>query len=156
MQERNLIIVEARDEHSGPTYSPYFDPEDPTFGTLIIPVFLLYPQYATSDLIEHFVEDTPFAAHISAMFPPSAAPPEWDKQREYVANQLAVYAMTYRKRLLKVGKRMSLRDVYGAAKGKDGEPKDGLELKNGCLTFVVLPVGEVEREWIASFKKQHV
>lgn len=133
-------------------YSPYFDPEDPASATLIVPVFLLYPQYATSDLIEHFVEDTPFSAHISAMFPPNAASPDWDKNREYVDGQLTIYAMTHRKRLLKVGKKMTLQNVYEAAREKDGEPRDGLELKDGCLAFVVLPKGRVEQKWIEDYK----
>lgn len=148
-----MVVLPALDKHVGPTYSPSFDPEDTTSGTLIVPVFFLYPQYATSDFIEQFVETTQFSAHISAMFPPNAPPPDWDKNREYVDGQLVIYAMTHRKRLLKVGKKMSLRDVYKAAKEKEGDPKDGLELKEGCLTFVVLPKGPVEQKWIDDFKK---
>lgn len=60
--------------------------------------------------------------------------------------------MTHRKRLLKVGKKMTLRDVCKAAKGEDGQPKDGLEVKDGCLTFVVLPKGEVEKKWVDEYK----
>ncbi|KAI0081850.1 hypothetical protein K474DRAFT_1154128 [Panus rudis PR-1116 ss-1] len=87
------------------------------------------------------------------MFPPQAPAPEWDKTGDYVDGQLVVYAMTHRKRLLKVGKKMSLRDVFEAAKSKQGEPRDGLELKEGCLTFVVLPKGDVEKNWVEEFKK---
>jgi small subunit ribosomal protein S7e len=87
------------------------------------------------------------------MFPPQAPRPEWDKRGEYVDGQLVVYAMTRRKRLLKVGKKMTLIDVCKAAKGKEGEPRDGLEVKDGCLTFVVLPKGDVEKKWIEDFKK---
>lgn len=61
--------------------------------------------------------------------------------------------MTMRKRLLKVGKKMTLSDVCGAAKGKEGEPRDGLEIKDGCLSFVVLPKGEVEQKWVDDYKK---
>jgi len=87
------------------------------------------------------------------MFPPQAPPPDWDKAGQYTANILVVYAMTRRKRLLKVGKKMTLRDVCIAAKAKEGEPKDGLELKDGCLTFVVVPKGEVEQNWVDEFKR---
>ena len=86
------------------------------------------------------------------MFPPQAPAPEWDKNAEYVDGQLVVYAMTLRKRLLKVGKKMTLGDVCRAAKEKDGEPRDGLEIKDGCLTFVVLPKGEGEAKWVEDFK----
>lgn len=134
-------------------YKPHFDPEDPSGQTLIIPTFFLYPQYATSDVISHFVEDTTFSAHITTMFPPQAPPPGWDKKNEYVDGNLTVYAMTHRKRLLKVGKKMTLRDVFVASKAKVGEPKDGLEVKDGCLTFVILPRGDVEKNWIEEFKR---
>ncbi len=48
---------------------------------------------------------------------------------------------------------MTLRDVCNAAKAKEGQPRDGLELKDGCLTFVVLPKGtDVEKKWVDEFK----
>ncbi|KAI0052603.1 40S ribosomal protein S7 [Auriscalpium vulgare] len=153
--ERNLIVVQKPDGSSNP-YEPHFDPEDPTEQTLIFPVFFLYPQYATSDVIAEFVETTPFSAHIAAMFPPEVTPPEWDAKREYEAGKVVVYAMTRRKRLLKVGKKMTLRDVCNAAKANDGGPRDGLELKDGCLTFVVVPKGEVEQKWVEEYKQSRL
>lgn len=145
------MVVPKPDGSSNP-YAPHWDPDDPT--TLVIPVFFLYPQYATSDVITEFSENTPFAAHLEVMFPPNVPPPEWDRNREYVNGKVAIYAMTRRKRLLKVGKNMTLRDVCNAARAKEGEPKDGLELKDGCLTFVVLPKGtDVEKEWVEDFKR---
>jgi len=87
------------------------------------------------------------------MFPPQSPPPEWDKQGEYFAGNLVVYAPTYRKRLLKVGKKMTLRDVCEAVKAAQGQPTDGLELKDGCLSFVVMPKGGVEKKWIEEYKK---
>ncbi|KAG1773889.1 40S ribosomal protein S7 [Suillus occidentalis] len=146
-KERNLFAVYNQKGSSENPYTPHFDPEDPGGTTLIIPVFFLYPQYATSDVIAHFVEDTTFSTHIFQMFPPHAPAPSWDKAGKYNADTLVVYAITRRKRLLKVGKKMSLRDVCNAAKAKEGEPDDGLELKDGCLTFVVVPKGEVEQNW---------
>jgi len=151
-QERNLITITNKEGSSNP-YAPHFDPEDPTQSTLIIPVFFLYPQHATSDVIPEFVEDTPFAAHIAAMFLPQAPPPDWDSKGEYVDERLVIYAMTHRKRLLKVGKKMSLRDVCKAAGAKRGEPRDGLEVKDGCLTFVILLKGDVETKWVEDYKK---
>ena len=131
-----------------------FDPEDTSGKTLIFPVFFLYPQYATSDIISQFVEDAPFAAHLAVMFPPQTHSPEWDVKREYISGELVVYATTHRKRLLKVGKKMTLRDVFFASKAKEGDPLDGLELKDGCLTFVVLPKGDVEKKWVEECKRQ--
>lgn len=116
-------------------------------------MFFLYPQHAASDVIADFVEDTTFSAHLSQMFPPQSPPPGWDEKGEYTATALVVYAMTRRKRLLKVGKKMTLRDVCSAAIEKTGEPIDGLELKDGYLTFAVVPRGEVEQNWVAEFKR---
>ncbi|TFK43292.1 40S ribosomal protein S7 [Crucibulum laeve] len=147
-RQRNLINIPRPDGSANP-YSPHWDPDDATQSTLVLPVFFLYPQYATSDVISEFAEDTPFAAHIAAMFPPETPPPEWDAKHEYVDGQLVIYAMTHRKRLLKVGKKMTLRDVCNAAKAKEGEPRDGLEVKDGCLTFVVVPKGDVEKKWMS-------
>ncbi|KAI0299726.1 hypothetical protein B0F90DRAFT_1726835 [Multifurca ochricompacta] len=134
-KDRNLINVPNPDGSSNP-YAPKFDPEDATGRTLIMPVFFLYPEYATSDVIAEFVEDTPFGAHLAAMFPPGAsAPPSWDDKGRYVddGSSLVVYAITRRKRLLKVGRKLTLRDVCRAAGGgKTG--KDGLEVKDGCLS----------------------
>ncbi|KAG1792431.1 40S ribosomal protein S7 [Suillus plorans] len=152
-KERNLFAVYNPKGSSENPYEPHFDPEDPEGTTLIIPVFFLYPQHATSDVIAHFVEDTTFSTHIFQMFPPQAPSPSWDKAGQYIANNLVVYAITRRKRLLKVGKKMSLRDVCNSAKAKEGDPDDGLELKDGCLTFVVVPKGEVEQNWVDEFKR---
>lgn len=148
-----MIVIPPLNGSSENSYAPSFDPEDPTNGTLVVPVFFLYPQYATSDVISQFVEDTSFSAHLATIFPPEAPAPEWDEKHEYAADKLVVYAMTRRKRLLKVGKKMTLRDVLSASKEKKGQPKDGLELKNGCLTFVVLPRGDVETKWVEEFKR---
>jgi len=148
-KERGLIIPSQSDDGSDNTYEPHFDTEDPDGTTLIFPVFFLYPQHATSDVISQFVEDTPFGAHISSMFPPQASPPEWDKEGQYVDGRLSIYATTKNGRLLKVGKKMTLRDVCNAAKSQGN---DGLELKNGYLTFVILPVGDVEKKWIEEYK----
>ncbi|KAI0091899.1 hypothetical protein BDY19DRAFT_927338 [Irpex rosettiformis] len=149
---RSLVVMHSPKGTPENPYVPHFDPEDLSNQTIVFPAFFLYPQYATSDIISKFVEDTPFSAHIANMFPPQAPAPDWDKNGEYVDGRLVIYAMTHRRRLLKVGKKMTLRDVFKAAQPKEGDPGDGLELKDGCLTFVVLPKGEVEREWIDDFK----
>jgi len=142
------------DDSSNP-YAPRFDPEDATGGTLIIPVFFLYPEHATSDVVPAFVEDTEFGAVLATMFPPVAPRPSWDADRRYVLGSLVVYAMTRRKRLLKVGRKMTLRDVCRAAGGTGGggtNVEDGLEVKDGCLSFVVVPRGEAEQKWVEEYK----
>jgi small subunit ribosomal protein S7e len=121
-----------------------FDPG----STLILPVLFLYPEYATSDMISDFVEDTSFAAIFVVVFPPGAPRPQWDVEGIYADVSLVVYATTKRKRLLKVGRpgrEMTLRDVCrasgsGGAVGPNG--KDRLGVKDGCLSFVALPKGD--------------
>jgi hypothetical protein len=153
IQERNLVSIPSPSGSEHP-YEPHFDPQDPAHETVVFPVFFLYPQYGTSDVISDFVEDTPFGTHLSLMFPNSTATPEWDQKDEYVDNQLVIYAITHRQRLLKVGKRLTLRDVFKASKAKEGEPRDGLEIKDGCLSFIVLPKGGAEQKWVADFKEK--
>ena len=132
-------------------YAPKFDPEDPTGGTLIMPVFFLYPEHATSDVIPEFVEDTTFGAHLAVMFPPGA--PTSSLQPYKDDGSLVVYATTRQKRLLKVGRKMTLRDVCRAAGGGCADRKgNGLEVKDGCLSFVVVPKGEAERKWVEEYK----
>lgn len=153
LKERHLFWAPSPQGTSENPYSPHFDPEDARKSTLIFPVFFLYPQHATSDVISDFVEDTTFSAHLSQMFPPEAPPPSWDHRNQYTATNLVVYAATRRKRLFKVGKKMTLGDVCRAAMEKPGEPVDGLELKDGYLSFAVLPRGEVEQNWVEEFKR---
>jgi small subunit ribosomal protein S7e len=144
-------------EGSTNPYRPKFDPEDATGKTLIFPVFFLYPEHATSDAVPEFVEDATFGAHLAVMFPHDAPRQPWDTEGKYVDDgSLVVYAMTRQRRLFKVGKKMTLRDVYRAAGsggvvGSDGKG-DGLEVKDGCLSFVVVPKGEVERKWVEEYK----
>jgi Cns1/TTC4 Wheel domain len=145
----NVPDAEGKTMNANRPYGdPKFDPEDPTGGTLIMPVLFLYPEHATTDVISEFVEDSSFAAVLALIFPPGAPQQEWDAEGKYVDGSLVVYAMTRRKRLLKVGRKMTLRDVCRAAVG----PEDGLEVKDGCLSFVVLPKGEVEEKWVKEFK----
>lgn len=134
---------------------------------------MLYGEYAVSDLISDFNEETTFGENLDMMFPPKAgtpeaysddAPPrpEWDRKGAYTTDKVVVYAPTAHGRLLKVGRSLSLRQLMDAA-GKPYTPKeggggektgDGLVMKDGCLSFVVLSKGEAEKEWIDRFKDE--
>ncbi|TDL29805.1 TPR-like protein [Rickenella mellea] len=149
--ERNLIVTPDAPKAPSHDYKPRLDTEDLSNTTLVIPTFFLYPEYGTSDLIESFYEDSLFGAHLDSMFPPEAPAPTWDKRGDYVSQQLVVYAITSTKRLLKVGRQMTLKDVFLASKGR-GPERDGLEVKAGCVSFVIVPKGDVERKWVEEFK----
>lgn len=144
--------------------SPRFDPDEPKpyspTSQIIFPVFFLYPQHNTSDFISNFVEHSTFGDHLAVIFPADGQPPNWDAQkREYGAKKVAVYAVTRMGRLLKVGPKLTLADVFlrtgimVPSPEQDGkEVQDGLEIRDGCLSFVVVPKGEVEQAYIEDFK----
>ena len=105
--------------------------------------FFLYPEHATSDAVPEFVEDTTFGAHPAAMFLRDASASSrqlWDTESEYVDHGLlVVYAMTRRKDVCRAS--------GGGAVGPDGKGF-GLEVKDGCLIFVVVTKVEVKRKWV--------
>ncbi|OCF58075.1 hypothetical protein L486_04104 [Kwoniella mangroviensis CBS 10435] len=173
INQRGLINVKTSNppDNSPPVHfdpSEYQDGEDQweesiSIDTpLIFPVFLLYPQYGQSDFITSFQENTSFLDQLNVMFPQSPSeveipPAEWDEKKEYYVENLVIYVETSQKRLLKVGKELTLREIIRKAKRdqneKDGVEKDGIVLKDGLMSFVVLPKGEVEKRWIEEFKK---
>jgi hypothetical protein len=137
----------------------------PLHTPIIFPCFLLYPTHAQSDLITHFQEETSLDQQLAVMFPPDSSGSSstsgaswapWDTKHEYYCSNLVVYVETRAKRLLKVGKELTLREVLRKAvrEPKDGLPRDGVTLKDGLLTFVVLPKGAAEKAWIDDFKRQ--
>ncbi|KDN53514.1 hypothetical protein K437DRAFT_562 [Tilletiaria anomala UBC 951] len=148
---------------SGPLASSWKAP-DAIRTQLIFPVFLLYPQYAQSDLIPEYPEDTPIGLYLDEMFPgpagsstqPTARQP-WDERGEYVSAKLQVYATTRQKRLLKIGRKLSLREIIdqGAKDPEKGADRDGVMLKDGLVSLIVLPKGsDAEKTWIAKFKQE--
>jgi len=116
-------------------------------------VLFLYPQHAQSDVISAYYEHDPFTEHLQVMFPPGGARPSWDITGEYTTSNLSLYLQTRHKRLLKVGKKMTLADVFSRAARNEGEEVDGLELKEGCLHCIVLSKGKVEDDWVEEFKR---
>jgi len=63
-------------------------------GVLVWPVRLLYPEYATSDVINQFDEENTLLDHLSYMFPPEGQSPEWDQFREYTSHNVVLYVNT--------------------------------------------------------------
>nr|XP_017510743.1 tetratricopeptide repeat protein 4 isoform X1 [Manis javanica] len=57
-------------------------------GRLSWPVLLLYPEYAQSDFISAFHEDSRFIDHLMVMF---AEMPSWDLEQKYCPDNLEVY-----------------------------------------------------------------
>lgn len=175
-QTRGLVVVNTPSPPDNP-HPAAFDlsavPELPLSDTtwtppspetpLIFPTFLMYPTYAQSDFITHFHQETSLDDQLAQMFPVSSSSASanvpwagWDEKRQFYTSNLVVYVETRHRRLLKVGKELTLREVLAkAAKpASEGVGKDGVVLKDGLLSFVVLPKGQEEQAWIAEFKKQ--
>ncbi|XP_025110021.1 tetratricopeptide repeat protein 4-like [Pomacea canaliculata] len=51
-------------------------------GCLHWPVLLLYPEYAQTDFIQNFCENSTFEDHLVQMFGPDTEPPPWDIEHE--------------------------------------------------------------------------
>ncbi|OXG10027.1 TPR repeat protein [Cryptococcus neoformans Tu401-1] len=173
VEDRGLIVVDTPsppdnphplhfDEQSIPTINEEAGWTPPPRHTpIVFPVFLLYPTYGQSDFITHFHEDASLEDQLSAMFPVSPSAPqipwaEWDEKREYYVPNLVVYVETKERRLLKVGKELTLREVLGKARrdAKGEVKKDGVVLRDGLLSFVVLVKGAQEKAWIEEFKRK--
>lgn len=125
---------------------------------IIFPVVLLYPQYHQSDMVSQFHEDTTLGAHLDMMFPHPPSLP-WDTKGEYVSSNLSILATTHSKRILRIGKGLTLREAMDHC-ARDADPakkeeRDGMVLQDGILSFIVIPKGsEAEKRWIEEFKKQ--
>ncbi|OWZ26440.1 TPR repeat-containing protein [Cryptococcus neoformans c45] len=173
VEDRGLIVVDTPSPPDNP-HPLHFDEQSiptineeagwtppPPHTPVVFPVFLLYPTYGQSDFITHFHEDASLDDQLSAMFPVSPSAPqipwaEWDEKREYYVPNLVVYVETKERRLLKVGKELTLREVLGKARrdAKGEVKKDGVVLKDGLLSFVVLVKGAQEKAWIEEFKRK--
>ncbi|PWZ03837.1 TPR-like protein [Testicularia cyperi] len=141
--------------------STKWTPPDAIRTPVIFPVFFMYPQHAQSDFVSDYHEDTPVGVYLETMFPDSARGSlPWDTKGEYYASNLQVYATTKSMRLLKIGKKLSLRQVIDqgfqdAPAGKDKvKDRDGMVMRDGILSLVVLPKGDAEQKWINEFKAQ--
>lgn len=67
-----------------------------------------------------------------------------------------VYAVTKNGRILKVGRKLTLKKIIEAAAQKLPDGKmDGLDLVEGwCLEFYIVPKGDAEAEWIQEMKRR--
>lgn len=162
-QARHLTfaVTSASDKPGHPEFDPTESkPFTPT-TQMVFPVFLLYPQHSTSDFISHFAEHTTFRDQLAVIFPKDGPPPAWDRENcEYRSGKLAVYAVTRQARLLKLPSKSTLVDVFLQAgtmvEGGGKKVQDGLEIRDGCLSFVVVPKGSIENWYVEDFRKKKI
>lgn len=107
---------------------------------LIIPTFLLYPSQQSSDLISHLCITDP----LSLILAPILNPPH-----PLSVSSSVVYLETAKHRLLKIPKKMTMEEVFVVA---SQTPGDGVVLKDGCLSLVVLGKGAEEKAWVDKMK----
>jgi hypothetical protein len=146
------LFQEGADASENKWYPPTPD------HAVVFPTFLLYPASSTSDIITRFHEDATFGDQLEVMFPVQLEGGEvpfadWDSEHEYFCDNLVVYAETSSRKLLKIGKSLTMRDVFmKAAALSDGSQKDGLVMRDGLLSFFVLPKGAKEKQWVDRYK----
>jgi hypothetical protein len=114
------------------------DPLDPA-STLIVPVLILYPLMAQSDLIKAFEETHSLLDHLSYILPVP-----WDEQNEYPLDSVDCYMPTPTGGLIKAGKKLPLRKLLESGK---------VELVDNMLQVFVVPRSKAA-EWIKTYKER--
>lgn len=128
----------------GPQASTWKAPE-PT-RTLVFFVGLLYVEHQAMGLVPLCREDQPMEAFLKKSIPgPGSGAPHlsWDTDGRYHIGNVNLYAQTNQKRILKVGKKMTLRRIIDqcAAQTNESMERDGFVLKDGLLLFAVFEKG---------------
>ncbi|KAL7268001.1 HSP70/90 co-chaperone [Rhizina undulata] len=113
------------------------DPLDPS-STLSFPTVFLYPLTLQSDFIKAFSEHSSLQEQLSIVL---AEPPSWDTAREYTPASVEAYMETKTGGLIKVGKKVALREVLGGGK---------VEVVDEVLKIMIVPKarsGHFIEEW---------
>ena len=103
----------------------------------------------TRDLILSFHQDVTFGGQLDAFNAQQA------HQRRNTEDE-TIYAVSKKGRILKVGRKLTLKNIVLAAVQKcpDGT-LDGLDLVEGwCIEFYIVPKGEQEASWIREMKSR--
>jgi len=107
-----------------------------------------------SDMVSQFSEHTAFRDRLCEILPEDGQPPNWDVKREYRWNNVSVYAVTRTRKLLKIGLKLTLAEVFLKAGVMRDNVQDGLEARDGCLSFIVVAKGEAETKYVEEFKQE--
>ncbi|KAK4955401.1 HSP70/90 co-chaperone, partial [Elasticomyces elasticus] len=121
-------------EDARPTLADALDPA----STLSLPVLLLYPLHARSDLVKAFAETDALAEHLGYVLPLP-----WDEGGEY-GGGVECYLETAAGGLVRAGKKVPLREVLGSGR---------VEMVDGMVRVSVLPKARA-REWIEEVKRK--
>lgn len=137
-QERRIITRTTTrppdTQDAAPSLSSPLDPA----STLSLPVLLLYPQVAQSDLIKSFDETHTIAAHLAYILPDMP----WDTDKAYSPDTVDCYVATPSGGVAKLGKKLTLQKVLESGK---------VEVVDGVLKLYIVPKIEAEA-WVNNFK----
>ena len=115
-------------------------PLDPG-STLFLPVLLLYPLAAQSDLVKAVAANTALQAQLDAVLPPpwdAAGPPE------YTAAGVACYMETAAGGLVRVGKKIALGRALAGGR---------VPVRDGLARVLVVPRGRADA-WTTEFRRR--
>lgn len=106
-----------------------------------VPVLLLYPVAAQSELVKGIQENETIAEHLEYILPDAP----WDVEREYQkVVDVQCYMETKEGGLIKVGKKVTMGKVLSNGK---------VEIQDGLCRVFVVPNGKVN-SWIEEFKRR--
>lgn len=116
------------------------DPVDKD-SELRIPVLLLYPTHAQSDLVKGVSEKESLGQHLEYILPPGP----WDAEGEFAtAEKVECYMETASGGLAKIGRKIKLGKVLAGGK---------IEVQDGLCRVYVVPKDKVDG-WIIEFKRR--
>lgn len=139
-KQRNILVRSTpRPPETLDAIPSLSDPLDPA-STLSLPVLLLYPRAAQSDLIKAFDETHSISDHLSYVLHEMP----WDEDKAYLPPLVDCYIATPQGGVAKVGKKIQLKKILDSGRA---------EVVDGVLRIYVVPRTETE-SWIAEFKKQ--
>ena len=81
----------------------------------------------------------------------------WDTKGEFTSRNVNVSATTHKQRILKVGRKMELKDIIDqcAASSGKGADRDGMVLTDGTLLLYVFAKGSAaERDWLDKMRRE--
>ena len=117
------------------------DPLDAS-STLSFPMLLLYPIHGQSDFIKSCDEFSSLADHLAYILPLP-----WDNEGHYAPDLIDGYMETVSGGLVKVGRKLPLRDVLAITKN----PATRVALIDGLVTISIVPASQASG-WFHDFK----
>jgi hypothetical protein len=139
-KQRKIIVRATRlppdTQDAEPSLSNPLDPS----STLSLPVLILYPRAAQSDLIKAFEEIHSLGDHLGYILPDMP----WDEDRAYQPASVDCYIATPQGGVAKVGKKIPLKKILESGKA---------EVVDGVFRVYIVPRTESDI-FVAEFKKQ--